>query len=583
MTKPDPGTPGDPRHPRHAGRPGRPGLPEVPRRSLLAGVAASGLPVLLGVTPATAAERPAGYPTDASLYREVFRNWDGVVVSSALWTCAPRTRAELLAVVNWAYGAGWTVRPRGFRHSWAPLTVADGATDQQVLLVDTTQCLTATRMEGDAVRTEAGTRMDTLFAFLHQQRRSLLAAPAPGDVSVGGVLAVGAHGTGIPAKGEAHAPGRSFGTMSNQVLELRAIAWNPATGRYDEQTFSRSAPEAGALLAHLGRAFVTEVLLQTVPDYNLRCQSYTDIRSTELFADPSKVTSRSLTSLLDKAGRVGVIWYTFTQYPWVQVWTPTPNRPLLSRPTTGPYNFGFADNLPSPVPQLMGQLIAGMYWVAPAFGGAVLGTTASALTMALARDLWGPAKNFINFVKPTTLRVSAGSQAVVCRRADVQRVVHEFAESFSARLSAYQSRGQFPVNSCVEIRVTGVDDPADVATPGARVAELSPARPVDGRPELDTVVWLDILTMPGTAHEFDFFAENEQFIRTNYASYAVVRPEWSKRWATTPAGAWTDDAAMRGPIPAAFPQWDAAWATLDRLDPHHVFASELTTRLRGAS
>ncbi|WP_265445002.1 cholesterol oxidase substrate-binding domain-containing protein [Flexivirga meconopsidis] len=552
----------------------------IPRRTLLGG-AAAGLATVVGIEAATAADLPSGFPPGTSLYREVFRNWDGVVTTAPLWTCAPASSAALLDIVNWARTAGWRLRPRGFRHSWSPLTVADDATDQQTLLIDTTRRLTAMQMEGDNVRVQAGARMDTLFDFLHRQGRSLLAAPAPGDVSVGGVLAVGGHGSAIPAKDEAHGPGRSFGTMSNQVLEFRVIAWRDTTGQYAEQTISRSDPEAGALLTHLGRAFVTEVLLQTVPDYNLRCQSYTDIRTSELFADPSNVTSRSLTSLLDQAGRVGVIWYTFTDHPWVQVWTPAPTRPFWSRPTTGPYNFAFADNLPNPVPQLAGQLIAGMSWVAPAFGNAVLAATATGLTATLARDLWGPAKNAINFVKPTTLRVSAGSQAVVCRRADVQRVVHEFTEAFKARLSAYQARREFPVNSCVEIRITGIDDPADVATPGARVAELSPARPVDDRPDLDTVVWLDILTMPGTPHEFEFYAETEQFIRNNYASYAVVRPEWSKRWATTAAGAWTDDAAMRGPIPAAFPQWDSAWASLDRLDPHGVFSSALTTRLRG--
>lgn len=338
-------------------------------------------------------------------------------------------------------------------------------------------------------------------------------------------------------------------------------------------------PDAKAFLTGIGRVFLLDVTLQTMPAYNLRSESVTNIYSDLLFASPALVGPDSLSALIDRHGRVGLIWYTFTDYPWIQKWSVAPRCPLLSRPTRGPYNYPFADRLPDTVSALIGRIVSGEDWVAPAFGQAVLAATVTGLTASGARDIWGPSKDIIHFVRPTTLKVSAGSHAVVVRRADVQRVVHEFASWFTGALVDYRRRGKYPINSCVEIRVTGVDDPSEVDVPGAEAPALSAARPVDGRPELDTVVWLDGLTLPGTANEHEFFAEMEAFIRANYVGYAVARPEWAKRWATTDAGPWTDARVMAEDIPAAFPEWEWTRATFDRYDPSGLFRNELLDQL----
>ena len=61
---------------------------------------------------------------------------------------------------------------------------------------------------------------------------------------------------------------------------------------------------------------------------------------------------------------------------------------------------------------------------------------------------------------------------------------------------------------------------------------------------------------------------------------ATVRPEWSKAWAHTPDGAWTDKPLLTNTIPNAFragqteaDNLDAARATLNRLDPARVFSN----------
>jgi FAD/FMN-containing dehydrogenase len=143
--------------------------------------------------------------------------------------------------------------------------------------------------------------------------------------------------------------------------------------------------------------------------------------------------------------------------------------------------------------------------------------------------------------------------------------------AYTALLRAYTARGRYPVNGPVEIRVTGLDGPVDGAPPPA----LSAIRARADHPEWDTVVWLDLLTLPGTPDAGVFFREVERFI---FVVFPGARPEWSKGWAYTAAGAWTDEGVITGTVPAAFragpgPTWDAAVATLDRLDPNRIFTN----------
>jgi len=555
----------------------------ISRRGLLgtAAVAGAGFLLLGSERPARADDVLPGFPSGIGIRRDRFRNWDGVIVTESLWTCEPRRQDDVVAVVNWAREHGFTVRARGYMHSWAPMTVTPGkAQPTNVILVDTTVNLTAmSSPAAGRVRVEAGARMDTLLAYLGKRGEGLASAPAPGDVTVGGVVAVSGHGTAVRAAGEKRQRGQSMGTVSNLITAFTAVVWDPASSTYVARTFTRDHPDAKAFLTSIGRVFLLDVTLQTMADYSIRARNTTSISVSELFAAPSAAGARSLTKLLDTHGRVGVIWYTFTDCPWVQTWSVTPQRPLLSRPTTGPYNFPFADNLPEPVTTLIGRVGSGQSWLAPQMGVAVLAATTAGLLATGARDMWGPSRNFIHFVKPTTLRVSAGSHAVITSRSNVQRVVHEFATWITAKLKEYAARDQYPLNSCVEIRVTGTDTPSEVDVAGAEAPALSAAAPVDGHPDWDTVVWLDALTLPGTPHEYAFYAEMEAFVRRTFSGWALARPEWAKRWATSADGSWTDEAVMQKDVPAVFPLWEWTRSTFDRYDPYRLFTNPLLDAL----
>ncbi len=549
----------------------------------MAGAVLGAASVLIGKidrAEALATDLPAGFPPGVDLHKSVFRNWDTTIATDSLWTSTVGDADDVITIANWAVTAGYRVRPVGFSHSWSPLVVEDDTTtDDNIVLVDTSR-LTAMRMDTtDQVRVQAGASMESLLDFLSAQDRCLIGAPAPGDVSVAGVLAVGGHGTNLPAKGETTPPGATYGTVSNTVVELTVVLWDDGQDSFVARTFHRSDPEIAPLLVNLGRAFIVEAVMQTVPNYNIRCRNSTSTSYRELFAAPGDAGDDSLSALVERHGRVGLIWFAMTEFPWVQTWDVTERRPLLSRPVYSPYNYPFADNLPDSISSMIAAVTQGAWHSTPAATNAQLNAAAAGLTASGARDMWGEAKNFIHFVKPTTLKVSAGSHVVITRRDLVQRIVHDFTSHYVNLIDEFRSGGYYPANNTCEIRVTGLDHPEDIGIPGAATAALSAVAPVEGRPELDTAVWLDVLNLPGSPRTNDMFMRLEAWFHELPAEFGVARPEWAKRFATSVDGSWTDTEAFRTTIPSTITGWDKALAALDRWDPHGVFRAKVHDRL----
>ncbi|MFE1881649.1 cholesterol oxidase substrate-binding domain-containing protein [Streptomyces diastatochromogenes] len=561
------------------------GSAPVSRRGFLRTAAAlAAVPVLVAADPARAAAELPGFPAEVALYRSAYRNWVGEITADGLWACAPTGPEQVLSVVNWAWRSGWRVRARGCSHGWSPLTITEGTTaDSPVLLVDTASHLTGLALESaSAVRAGAGVTLEALLTFLEEHGLGLTATPAPGDLTLGGALAIDAHGTAVTADGERPPAGTTYGSLSNRVLELTAVVWDEGAGAYVLRTFHRAEADCAALLTHLGRSFVTEVVLRVGPNSNLRCVSRTDIPASELFAAPGS-PGRTLETFLRRSGRVETIWFAFTEFPWLKEWSVTPVKPLTSRHVTSPYNYPFSDSAPTLVADLVGRIFAEAAWyLAPVLGNAQLDVANLGLAATLSADLWGPSKNTLLYLRPTTLRVTANGYAVLTTRAGVQRVVHEFTSRYRERLEAYAALGRFPVNGSVEIRVTGLDDPADTGVAGARAPLLSALRPSGARPEWDTAVWLDVLTLPGTPYAEAFLRELERFLLDTFdGGYARARVEWSKGWAYTEDAVWSDAEVLGTAVPGSFDAgvWEQAVGILDRLDPHRVFSNGFLDRL----
>jgi FAD/FMN-containing dehydrogenase len=556
------------------------------RRLLLTAAALAAVPGLPADPAAAAAELP-DFPADVALYRSAYRNWVGEITADGLWACAPDGPDQVVAVVNWAWRHGWRVRARGASHGWSPLTVPEGTpSGAPVLLVDTTPHLTGLALDSPtAVRAGTGVTMEALLTFLEEHGLGVTAAPAPGVLTLGGALAVDAHGTAVPARGERRRSGHTYGSLSNLILSLTAVVWDSGAGAYVLRTFRRDEADCAALLTHLGRSLVTEVVLRAGANTDLRCVSRTDIPAGELFAAPGSGEGRTLARFLDEAGRVEAIWFAFTEHPWLKVWSLSPTRPLTSRKVTRPYNYPFSDNIPGPVAELVGRMTSDAAWyLAPVLGTAQYEAAALGLVTTLSADLWGPSKNTLLYLKPSTLRVHADGYAVLTSRDRVQQVVSEFAAFYRERLTAYAARGSFPVNGSVEIRVTGLDDPGDVGVSGARPPLLSALRQPENHPEWDTAVWLDVLTLPGTPDAEAFLREIERFLlRTFDGGSALTRVEWSKGWAYSEEGVWSDEEVLGDIVPAAVgtAEWAEAGGVLDRLDPHRVYGNAFLDRLFG--
>ncbi|MDK1343008.1 cholesterol oxidase substrate-binding domain-containing protein [Streptomyces sp. 378] len=555
------------------------------RRGFLLTAAALAVVPGLPADPAVAAAELPDFPADVALYHSAYRNWVGEITADGLWACAPDGPDQVVAVVNWAWGHGWRVRARGASHGWSPLTVTEGTpSGAPVLLVDTAPHLTGLALDSPtAVRAGTGVTLEALLTFLEEHGLGVTATPAPGVLTLGGALAVDAHGTAVPARGERRRPGHTYGSLSNLVLSLTAVVWDPRAGAYVLRTFHRDEADCAALLAHLGRSLVTEVVLRVGANTHLRCVSRTDIPAGELFAAPGSDDGRTFASFLDEAGRVEAIWFAFTEHPWLKVWSVSPVRPLTSRKVTRPYNYPFSDNIPEPVAALVGRMTSESAWyLAPVLGTAQYEAAALGLVTTLSADLWGPSKNTLLYLKPTTLRVHANGYAVLTSRDRVQRVVSAFAAFYRERLTAYSARGSFPVNGSVEIRVTGLDDPGDTGVAGARPPLLSALRPPEDHPEWDTAVWLDVLTLPGTPDAEAFLREIERFLlRAFDGGFARTRVEWSKGWAYTDDTVWSDEEVLGDVVPAAVGHaaWAEADAVLDRLDPHRVYGNAFLDRL----
>ena len=534
---------------------------------------------------------PPSFPAGIELYQQAFQNWSEAISVDSVWTAVPQTPNDVVTICNWAVQHGYLVRPRGSMHGWSPLTLAQqAACPGNILLVDTTQYLTAvsisTATSPATVTAQAGVTMDVLLQDLENAGLGVTACPAPGDITLGGALAIDGHGTAIPATGETLKPGMTYGSLSNLILSLTVVAWNASTNSYALTTFSRSNAAIKAFLTHVGRAFVVSATLQVGANYRLRCQSYVTIPATTLFA-PQGSGGQTMASFLNSAGRVEAIWFPFTTTPWLKVWSLSPNQPWTSTQVTSPYNYSFSDDIPQDLSDLLSEILAGDAALTPSFGALQLSIVSAGLFFTWTYDLWGWSKNTLLYVKPTTLRVTANGYAVLTSRANIQGVINAFTTKYQALVASYQAQGLYPMNGPVEIRITGLDQPGDVAVSGAGSPQLSALRPRPDHPEWNVAVWFDILSVPGTPGSDSFYRDIEQWIYSTYSgSYASVRPEWSKGWAYTATAGWADPTMLGTTIPngltvgqPAGDNFAAAAATLDQYDPHRLFSSPLLNAL----
>lgn len=561
-----------------------------------------------------------GFPANIPLNVLPYNNWDGQISWPGILMCAPQSADDVVTVCNWAKDNGFKVRPRGVMHGWSPLTVPTNPDPTaQIMLVDLTKAfwrssfLSPSDGLPNRVKVQTGKTMLELLKYLEGQAGGTGSAsgysfphtPAPGNLTVGGVLAIDAHGTAVPTLPNDNFPA-SYGSMSNQILEFTAVVTDPNSATPDQyvlRTFKRGESDAKAFLAHLGRALLIDATLQVIPNYNLRCQSFTNFSDSTVFAAPTlaaPIPKDSFGDYLNRCGRVEVIWFRTGTNPWLHVWSVAPNKPDNSREVDTPYNYPFADHVPKILQDLIKTILDLDPSLTPRFGETAAQVTANGLdgndfignpAYPPSRDIWGPSKNTLLYIQDTTLQVTANGYALHMKKTDVQQAVFEFTTKFTSLLKNYeeqQTPKKYPINSAVEIRVTSLDDPANV-TIGSGIKAESPVISALTYDDLakkegwDVALWIDVLTIPGTNYSTEFYADLEEWVLTKFSgkpgSAGRAMPEWSKGWAYEKGqGPWRSTKFLDH-IRQAFTDWKYEVDTLKKYDKFNLYTNSLLDQL----
>jgi FAD/FMN-containing dehydrogenase len=563
----------------------------ISRRGLLAGAGAGVAAAALGWVPgaripaasaAATQASPTNFPSSVPLYQQSFVNWAQQIIIPEVWYCSPQSDTDVVTVANWAYQNGYRLRAVGMGHNWSPLVLQPGESASNVVLVNLADALTAVSINSSGspvtVTAQCGVTMNELLSTLQNGGYGFTATPAPGDLTIGGVLAIDGHGSAIPGSGETTVPGTTFGTLSNTIQSMTIVAWNGSA--YALQTFSRTEAAIAPFLTHLGRTIVTEVTLEVGANQNLQCQSLVDINVSTLFAGPASAGSNSFASLVGNSGRVEAIWFPFTSYPWIKLWSRQPTRPSGTNVVSGPYAYTFANSVTTAESDLISLIVDGITSLTPEFTALEESIVAIGLPATNTANIWGPSMDSLLYVEPTTLRVTAGGYVILTAKSSIQQVVSDFYNQYNGLVNSFKSNGQYPMNGPVEIRVTGLENPSEAGIGGAVTSLLSAVAPRPDQPGWNVAVWIDMLTIPGTADSLAFYEQMETWLFAHYTgSYASVRPEWSKGWAFSSSGAWTNNTVLTSTIPAAInagqaqDNFQVASAAFDTYDPHRIFGN----------
>ena len=549
---------------------------------------------------------PEDWPAHLQVHRIPFVNWSNSLISPAFWTVAPRNNEEALEACNWAARKAYRFRPRGIMHGWSPLTVGvSEAEDARVLLMDTTKYLREVSFEdqgvlGPRVRVGAGLTLGELMEVLEKTPGggteapgwSFIDLPVTAHLTIGGMLAINAHGSAVPSRVENCQT--SYGSLSNEVLELKVLASDPDNPEvYVIKTFKRGHPETKAFLTSLGRTVILEATLKVVPNYNLRCYSEIKTRAEVLFAPPGEDGSnpeKSIGRIVEESGRMEVFWFPFSECPWVKIWTMAATKPESSRKVDTPNNYGFSDRMPTYMNDVFREIVSDPKKNQDFFKMGDCSTRVG-LKQTGTRDIWGTAKNTLMFVRDQIVRVVPNGHAIHVNRKDIQKVIHMYTHKYTEMLQAYEKENKYPINGFMEIRVTCLDDSAHVPTennanPGRPVLSALSADAVSKRNNWDVAIWFNLMTIHGTPYCNEFNTELERWLLDTFnGTFARVRPEWSKTWGFTHEGPYTNQEFLQHTRNSYSEEredddnWNWAVETLQKYDRKNIFISPLSESL----
>lgn len=315
-------------------------------------------------------------------------------------------------------------------HSWAPLTITSTTPCGKTLLVDTTKHLTAMRILGNSsglhapnnVIVQTGASWEQLLTYLETKGFGVFSFPAVGQMSVGGTLAVGAHGTGFPTRGAKMSSGFRSGSISNLVTSLDAVVWDYEKNAYALRTFIRMRDsDARAFLVHLGRAFITQVTLMVDANYNLRCQSITNIPAAALFSRDHD-NENALANFVENYDRVEAQFFPYTEKTWLKLWTEEKTKNGNAVVIEKPYPYTHGRQVSRQVDRLIALVAAGITRLTPVISRATYEIGVSGVALTRTADVWGPSKNSLLYYHHLAHKFVSLGFNVVTTRSNIQKV-----------------------------------------------------------------------------------------------------------------------------------------------------------------
>ena len=186
--------------------------------------------------------------------------------------------------------------------------------------------------------------------------------PGVPDVTLGGMLAIGAHGAGVRQRAD---QADLYGTVSNLILSFRAIVSDGSA--YVIREYRRDEPEAAALLVHLGAACLLSVTMRVVP--NCFVGRRVEYPNWQVAYGPT-AQAGSMQALVEEHGRVQALWFPFTETPVVQHFT---EEPYVEGPrVTEPLTVRLSPDLPAVFTGLFTESLSHLPWLTPLVERAVL-------------------------------------------------------------------------------------------------------------------------------------------------------------------------------------------------------------------
>ncbi|HVI03088.1 MAG TPA: cholesterol oxidase substrate-binding domain-containing protein, partial [Enhygromyxa sp.] len=461
-------------------------------------------------------------------------------------------------------------------HNWSPLHLDERAADVLYVSFERITGVIEVERVDKRVRVYCGTQIADLARRLHAEGLTLPAIPAPGVISVGGAIAIGAHGSRLNDS----EPGLFEwpGTISATIAEATVIAWNGE--RYVAKRLSQGMPELAFASVNLGRVLLVDVTLRVREDYCLFVEFTRHQANVLLGAEQSP---NSLSELL-KHQNMEVLGFRAVPGTAPRMhgiaWRSTTRPPGDWRRETFLNKFVQARGaLTSLVEQLPWKLIARQ---------AHMKADALLDSNSVGDFEIGPAAAERIYVTSDTLKVEPLGWALVLPRRDLQTAAHRLYRESQRLLEHSSVSERVHQHLAFELRFAELDTMGQ--PPGALPPTLSVGAPVrgDGR---HVVMWVNILTIQTRLTKearAPYLRAFEEFLLAQAnAEGWIARPEWSKGWAYGEREAWTWSAErMQRLLADSWPgdehdasSWAFARATAWKLDPHGVFSTPFHDRL----